>query len=55
MMFAMLFALMLVDVVIPPKPPTYKGDKWSWERAVRRCAARPTEFARERCLRNLYE
>jgi hypothetical protein len=43
------------DVVIPPKPPTYKGDKWAWERAVKRCADRPTEWARDRCLRGLYE
>jgi hypothetical protein len=43
------------DCPVPPKPPTYKGDKWSWERAVKRCAERPTEWARERCIRGLYE
>ncbi len=49
-----LFALALGDVVIPPVPPTWRGDKWSWERAVKRCAARPTEWSRERCIRGLY-
>lgn len=45
------------DVVIPPMPESWKrvGDKWSWERAVRRCAERPTEWSRERCLRGLYD
>jgi hypothetical protein len=45
------------DVVIPPMPDSWKshGDRWSWERAVRRCAERPTKWARERCIRGLYE
>jgi hypothetical protein len=45
----------LAEVVIPPKPSTYKGDKWAWERAVRRCADRPTQWSRERCIRGLYD
>jgi len=45
----------LADVIVPPKPPTYKGDKWAWDRAVKRCAERPTEWSRERCIRGLYE
>jgi hypothetical protein len=45
------------DVVIPPMPDSWKrtGDKWSWERAVKRCAERQTEWARDRCIRGLYE
>jgi hypothetical protein len=45
------------DIVIPPMPDSWKarGDKWSWERAVRRCADRPTQWARDRCIRNLYD
>jgi hypothetical protein len=42
-------------VMIPPRPPTWKGSKVSWENAVRRCAEKPTEFARRRCLERLYE
>jgi hypothetical protein len=42
------------DCPVPPKPPTYKGDKWAWERAVKRCAERPTEWSRERCIRGIY-
>ena len=47
----------LADTVIPPMPDSWKskGDKWSWERAMRRCAERPTEWSRERCVRGLYE
>ena len=43
------------DVVVPPVPDSWKGDKWSWERAVKRCYERPTEWSRERCIRGLYE
>lgn len=43
------------DTPIPPVPPTWKGDQWSWERAVRRCYERPTQWARDRCMRGLYE
>jgi hypothetical protein len=43
------------DVVIPPVPPTWKWGKPAWERAVKRCAERPTEWSRERCIRGLYE
>lgn len=45
----------LADVVIPPKPPSYPHDKAAWERAVKRCNDRPTKWARDRCLRDLYE
>jgi hypothetical protein len=45
----------MAEVVVPPVPPTWHGDKWAWERAVKRCAERPTEWSRERCIRGLYE
>lgn len=47
----------LAEVVIPPMPESWKrvGDKWSWERAVKRCAERPTQWARDRCIRGLYD
>jgi hypothetical protein len=58
-LLALSFALpaLASDVVIPPMPDAWKkrGDKWSWERAVRRCAERPTKWSRDRCLRGLYE
>jgi hypothetical protein len=44
------------DIVIPPMPDSWKarGDKWAWERAVRHCADRPTQWSRDRCIRGLY-
>jgi hypothetical protein len=45
----------LADVIVPPKPPTYRGDKWAWERAVKRCTERATHWSRDRCVRLLYE
>jgi hypothetical protein len=45
------------DIVIPPMPESWKrvGNRWSWERAVKRCADRPTQWSRDRCMRGLYE
>jgi hypothetical protein len=45
----------LADCPISPKPPTYKRAKWAWEREVKRCNDRPTQWARDRCIRRLHE
>jgi hypothetical protein len=51
---ALIASSVMAEIIVPPVPPSWRGDKWSWERAVRRCAERPTEWSRERCIRGLY-
>jgi len=49
-----LAALLALGLVIPPAPPGWQWGKQSWEREVRRCYERPTQYERDRCMRDLY-
>lgn len=50
----LLAVLVALALVIPPPPPGWQWGKQSWEREVRRCYERPTQFERYRCIRDLY-
>jgi hypothetical protein len=51
----LLTANSLANDYIPPPPDNYPGNKWQWERAYKRCLQKPTDWARNRCIKDLYE